>query len=286
MHESTEMAVPNPIEDTCDQREDVILNPNVPRASCLEHIPVVNIIYDLLFSSHPTYSDVERLLNVVALLGALVLAMSTAMLTAIDHDELIEADQRMISDPFKCRFTNGAVVHPVSLYFIEECALADAMLILSVLTCILVYLSLIGVGEGQFAERKMQVWWTYARVPMLVATVSLALGVIYFSTILIDLQFIKAPYTAGDPCPSINVTLMKYGKLAPVSYNGGIAEGSSGLVDTLRNSLQKLLVNGLLTLNVVILGFSVRPVNQIDRGEVPDRHPFVCCCCRSKPNLP
>jgi hypothetical protein len=59
-----------------------------------QRVPLVNLVYDLVFDEPPSVANVEKLLNVYGLVTALILASIQSIPGAVDVGELEEADRR------------------------------------------------------------------------------------------------------------------------------------------------------------------------------------------------
>ena len=71
------------------------------KSTCWEVSPV-SFFYDFLFDGTPHFDDIEKMLNILALLAALTLSISCSMMGAVSYSDCEEYKQRVTTAPFKC----------------------------------------------------------------------------------------------------------------------------------------------------------------------------------------
>eukprot|EP00741_Cyanophora_paradoxa_P014433 tig00020801_g13920.t1 len=71
------------------------------RVAWPDRLPFLNVLYSFAKKS-PTVETLRRLLDTLGLLSALVIASVITLVSAIDYDELHEADGRLAAPPYAC----------------------------------------------------------------------------------------------------------------------------------------------------------------------------------------
>lgn len=155
-------------------------------------IPVVSFLYDLVFDNTPTYDDVEKILNVLALLSALLLSVSGGMAGAIDYDQL-EAFNDRVKGTCLEKFN-----FPSQLGF--RSMMTDTALGMCIFLVVIVYLAMTALGsrdtgnrtEADF-QRALEIWWKYNRFLVFGAALMLVLGTFCFFSTFLSFTNIKFP---------------------------------------------------------------------------------------------
>lgn len=167
-------------------------------------IPIINYIFDMLFDTTPQFADIERLLNIIALISALILSVSAGLPTAVSYDELVAADLRFAPDDtvsagYSCYYSSQIDPHYAVNQFSFRVTLSDMCLSLCLIGVIVVYVSLSSLDVLQLGEKhpvnqaKMFIWWRYARFVLLICNTALIVGIVSFFTSLYSLSVIKFP---------------------------------------------------------------------------------------------
>jgi hypothetical protein len=74
-----------------------------------QRVPLVNLVYDLLFDEPPSVTNVEKLLNVFGIVSALLLGSVMGLYGSVDVGELEEADERYYNSRLegRCKYNAG-----------------------------------------------------------------------------------------------------------------------------------------------------------------------------------
>lgn len=160
-------------------------------------------MYDVYFDGLPCLAEVKDLLNMLALLSALLLAVIAAYPTAIDSEELWAVSQQL----GQCWYADK---YEPELYFLKAFRDNYAWCIFSLgwtlVSSIILYVSMIGLNVEKLidldqkdgAQKKFEEWFRVSRwilIPMLLSLVS---GTVLFFMSSYNLLLIKIPSLAGD----------------------------------------------------------------------------------------
>jgi hypothetical protein len=121
------------------------------------NVPIVNFFYDIV-NDAPSHDEMRELINVIALLGALMLGMACGITGSVswgDIEEMAEIVQ-------ECYYP-GETKRAVSLRLAEYSIIGTALLFASLIGVVVVYTSLCTVGFGKIpkrdVQRAMDIWW-------------------------------------------------------------------------------------------------------------------------------
>lgn len=187
-------------------KDAVVLESLGGKDSCLRHvmkIPLVNLIYDLLFDKAPTFEQVVSLCNLTGLIGALLLTMAVSVPTAFDYEEVVAHVDRVRNEEYE--FSTNYDFD--SAHYIADrllCSVVTAIVLNTgvVFISLLVYLfaSNSDFGDspgGQFREDRMDilmsVWWYWVKWPILLVILALVGATIAFYMGLYYLVVMKFP---------------------------------------------------------------------------------------------
>ena len=133
------------------------------------YIPGINIIVNTrAHAEPPSFDDLEKTLNTLAIVCALILACTFGMTGMVDYDELEAADARYYAYPDFAWFVDGfasygMVGSPPSAIFAKWVSTANCMMLLSLMSLVVIYIYLVnGVEEGSAIEAyQCEVWWNH-----------------------------------------------------------------------------------------------------------------------------
>ena len=148
--------------------------------------------------------------------------------------------------------------------------MADVFLGTALLLVVVVYLSLSAIGTYH-TQFQIQVWWSYARIPIFLSVLLIIAGCISFFYFLAALEVIKFPVVPLEQnCTDVSLTLSSRALPASEHNDGNF---------NLRVGLQVYFLPLVFVANFLLLGSSVEPVHQAGRGESVR----AWCWCGKKP---
>ena len=159
----------------------------------LEEMPVINIIYDLLFDDPPGLDQIKDSLNTVGVLSALVLSVALTVPGSYDYDTL---------DAFVERFADGGVYNDAGCDASEGerrlgLLITDTVnsISFSGATIFMVTMFYISICSSQMSELSSEYisWWYYVRWLLFAAFVSTFTSVLYIFLMLKDVIIVAFP---------------------------------------------------------------------------------------------
>jgi hypothetical protein len=177
----------------------------------LEYTPVINFFYDLFFDDVPTVDNIKELLNLIGLIDALVLGISFSVITAVDFDGNIEADQRFMSHSNDTALNgynelyesgdhwrlNEAAKGAPSAHFAENNMRAITWLFSSLILVLVVYFDIVNKNfEGTTPSRSARLiksWWDYGRLVIVVSGAAAFMGIVEAIAAAVPLIYINYP---------------------------------------------------------------------------------------------
>ena len=177
---------------------------------CLKYVPYINSAYDLVFDKTPNCDSVKDLLNLIGLIDALMLGIVFSVVTAVDFDSAIEADERFMvpsDDPDKNGYyelyeSNDSVraneeFGAPSASFLSDCGIGISCLFNSLVVILLTYMDIVHKDFDAYTpakrEKLMESWWKAGRF-LIIASLALAyFGVVYSIASVVPLIYINFP---------------------------------------------------------------------------------------------
>jgi hypothetical protein len=172
----------------------------------VEDIPFVNLIYDLIFDTNPHPDGLKDALNLIGLIDALILGFALSMLTSIDYQELLDADNRFMdpsvnNDPLgyheyyesKEFGTTGSV----SAIFAFNIYMAILFMFVSLIIVLLIYLDYVNKSFDARTKDDQSTlytsWWKYAKYCLLLCFLACVFGLWYAASAVKWIIFVKYP---------------------------------------------------------------------------------------------
>lgn len=161
------------------------------KVGLIARVPIVNIIYRLLFDEEPPHLDsVKSTLDTIALLAALFLTIAMALPTGVAFDELEAARARFSAPPYDSMFSGDQIVRD----FGNAIAVATFMLGSALIATVCAIVSiLVTQAEIEGRPEATRRFWRFARWGAVWAIGSLIAGVIGCFLAFNRLVFIKLP---------------------------------------------------------------------------------------------
>jgi len=195
-------------------------------------IPIVNVFVDLFGKAAPVPSQLQELLQILALLSGLLLGVAMELPASVTFDEVQAALMRFgVKNNTEWSFctqaqavaggqirfqgycididpSNGYADGPTCtgvdcgdlstiLDFSNRCNGALGLLSISTLSTIVVYICMCAVSlkdsQGNLSVPMMEAWWKWTKYTVAIASISCIIGVWYFFMALSALSLIKLP---------------------------------------------------------------------------------------------
>jgi len=162
----------------------------------LSRVPILNM-FVLMFDQGPSFQTLEKELNMIALMAALLLTVSMAIPSSVEYSELVEADARWQSTQYLAYFANFFVSdsnHKMSDLLLERMAMMNTSFLLNLVGVLVVYMSLscMGGSESELDEA-VKDWWPAGRFVMMFLVGTLVTGIIGLFLVQSALVAIKFP---------------------------------------------------------------------------------------------
>jgi hypothetical protein len=147
-----------------------------------QRMPVVNLVYDLLFDDPPSVANVEKLLNVYGLVTALLLGSILGLLGSVDVEELEEADRRyqVAVEEGRCWYNEDYIDYRTfggqySFRLAFNYTLATALISAALFCTVLVYMCF---TSHDFDNDKpaFDRWWRWGRWPVVFIFIATMVG--------------------------------------------------------------------------------------------------------------
>lgn len=194
-HKNREQAIPEAIQGGCCSKLWSALR------FFMEHMPVVNIFYDVFFHGLPEPDDIKDMLNVQGLLSALLLSSVCSYPGSLDYNDLTEAGTRL----GECWYQDDSpdtrwwlqkvqghhnLIAPYKL--LSSVAWSQLYLSCNIMAVVWVYFSFAGVEKVKNDDTVHNVdtesnkhncytaWWHSSRWMLMLSTLALAAGLVYF----------------------------------------------------------------------------------------------------------
>jgi hypothetical protein len=194
------------------------------------YVPIFNIMF-APDSETPSFNDVTKLLEIMALVNALMLTWVVTLPSAVDYDHLVAADDRFIDHNEYMQFADC-----ISWYTPQEdhalpsnrYATVSSLAYTSLLTNTLmvlytvVYLSLTVDPDGIHSQADITLWWSYGRYWILLLMLMTSVGFIMSADVL-DVQLLitfpdyhlldtpfECPGSFTSPVPSSSWQVFRY----------------------------------------------------------------------------
>lgn len=180
-------------KDEAHHREFVVLE----ELSWYHYVPGINYLVDMFGSVPPTPAQLKELMNMNALVSALVLACALTLPASCEHDEIMQAIERWTGesdrgveyfDYVKWRTSGYAAVetdedagyYPIEVWFARNCSDSIALLSGCLLTILVVFVALTSTSfigpDGRIEPSMYRVWWKWVRVPTFLSFFFLLFG--------------------------------------------------------------------------------------------------------------
>ena len=184
-------------------------------------MPLVNLGYDMFFGEPPEPQQLEKMLNVISLVGALLLAAVVAVPSGVDFNELQTAYKRGLVTNFTewsfcshqspeltvvdhCRMLahqhNGYAIDDTYFWYVigfgPWCSVTLLVLSTSLLMDVVLLLCYSATSfklNGSFSHALFKVWWRYARWVFMASFLLLVAGIAAFFFVMHRLLMIKVP---------------------------------------------------------------------------------------------
>lgn len=159
----------------------------------LEEMPIINVIYDLLFDDAPGLDQIKDALNTTGILSALVLSVALTVPSSYSYDEL---------DAFVARFEDGGVYNDAGCdasvgEFRLGLLITDTVnsISFSGATIFMVTMCYVSICSSKPSELSIEytAWWRYIRWLLFTAFVSTFLSVFYVYLMLKDVVIVSFP---------------------------------------------------------------------------------------------
>lgn len=132
------------------------------------YVPVVNVMYDMLFDDVPTMEQVQGLMTAFALMDALLITMAGSLMTTIDKDQA--ASLRTTIDGFVAqqdiKLFNNQVINPYDRYLIFSYVSFGAITA-ALFQVLLMYLGCGAINFntcfGKDSKNALTAWWLPVR---------------------------------------------------------------------------------------------------------------------------
>lgn len=114
------------------------------------------------------FDDIEKILNTLALVAALMLSVSFSMIGTVDYDSLVAADTRYSENENFAFFVDGfasygMVGEPPSAIFIKWCSISNHLMLYVLFSVIIMYIYfVIGIDQNSPIEAlQCKIWFVY-----------------------------------------------------------------------------------------------------------------------------
>lgn len=136
-------------------------------------VPLVNIVYDVLFDEAPTIDTIKDFLNMFGLMGALVFTVAVTLPLSFDYEVFEGVIERWgPGGVYDGCWTDG---YAQIEYFIYHCTLATTFCFLAVILVLLYYLVLVNLKMK--SAKALEVWWLYTKWVVVIIFILLVVGV-------------------------------------------------------------------------------------------------------------
>ena len=163
----------------------------MPSAVFWYKIPVINIVYDIIFDETPSHAKLTEMLNNVGLLSALFLTIAMAIPMSVSFDEIQAARQRYSTYPYNGFMTEDRVLRELATFTSGSTYCLGTGVWLTV---IILFTTSAGVeSEEDTAAHIRDLWWSYTRWIVLVILGSSLLGTIFTFFAFNRMIYIKYP---------------------------------------------------------------------------------------------
>lgn len=172
----------------------------VEKALKMKRVPILNV-FTMFLSESLNSKDVEKILNTLALLNALVLSLVITLCSSVDYAEFEKADLRVAKDPDYCwqaqsRYGACELTGLALSRQFHECAIYSVIsLSLSLISSvyIIVVLGITAGEDDEKFEHKVTFWIDWFRIPILFCVLASINGIVFFFATFKFLLSIKFP---------------------------------------------------------------------------------------------
>jgi hypothetical protein len=156
------------------------------------YIPFVNVFYDMVFDSVPTQEELNKMLDTLGLVSALLLSIVISMAFSVDFEEMDKARLRFdnVTSPYNAAASfedillEIATVLSISTYFLVGALSIVVLLIVS---------SSSGMESNGGNVEHRKIWWGWVRWVVLYSFASTLLGSIFALYSFNSISWIKFP---------------------------------------------------------------------------------------------
>jgi hypothetical protein len=142
------------------------------------YIPGVNIFMSKTADTLG-FDDIEKILNTLALVAALILNVSFSMLGMVDYESLTAADTRYDENEYFAWFVDGFASygmvgkHP-SAIFIKWCSISNHLMLFVLFSVIIMYIYfIVAIDQGTPLEQvQCRIWWNEGGAILLLGLIS------------------------------------------------------------------------------------------------------------------
>ena len=167
-----------------------------------KNVPFINFFYDALFDTTPDPESIVALLNLVALINGLLIAIACSLVTSVDFDEMEQADLRWTNatatstsyyfDLFTSHsnYIIQSEVYTPSVQFSRLSTLGCGFIFMSLLSAVICYMDMLG---KDFSNLSFSSWWVFGKWAILMTVSWLIIGTFCFINAYGVLAVIKIP---------------------------------------------------------------------------------------------
>jgi hypothetical protein len=200
-----------------------------PRSAWLiicEDIPGINLVFDMVFDQDPKPDGLKDILNLIGLIDALILGFTLSLLTCIDYDEVVDADNRFLDPAAKDTPPGYAEYYDSNKWgdrstpsasFSFYCYTSILLLFTSLISVLLIYLDFANkdfdANTKTHAKELFGDWWSYGKVTVFLCFLECVFGIFYATGSISYLLVIKYPdyYVENHGIPNFLSVNFPYG---------------------------------------------------------------------------